>query len=43
MKDEYVYVVTNESKDVILTSLNKDKAFNYAYENKFIITAYKLK
>lgn len=42
MAKEYVYVVTNNSNDVILTSLDKEKALDYAFEKKLIITAYKL-
>lgn len=42
MKD-YVHVVTNEDGEVVYASLNKEKALDFAFENKLIITACELK
>lgn len=40
---KHVFIVTNdETGEVVYTSLNREKALDFAFENKLTITAYEL-
>lgn len=37
-----VFIVTNKEGEVVYASLNKNKAFDYAFENGFAVTGCEL-